>query len=340
MKTIFAKKLGRLVILGALTAILSQGALAQEIKKARLGHAYNVGHPVTTSMDKFAADVAKATNNKVRIQVFSGSTLGGEDKMWQAVQSGTQEFAFAGSAPLTGKIKEYQIFDFPFLFNNADEVYAVLNGPVGQKMLAKTDPLKMVGLAWAHIGFRNLTNNKRPVVKADDIAGLKVRVMQNPVALDAWKAFGANAVPMSFSEVFVALETGALDAQENPLGHITTFKLHEVQKYLTITNHVETPGLFAVSKKFWDTLTPAERDAIKIVTADTMKTFAKLTAEADASLLNEVKKFGMQISVMPPAEIVKMQEKSKPVIEKYTASIGSDFVTEFTGEIRKARSGK
>ncbi|WP_207457552.1 TRAP transporter substrate-binding protein [Azospirillum sp. SYSU D00513] len=324
----------------AAIALMSGGAFAQETRTAKLGHAHPMEHAQAKAMIQFAQDVEAATNKRVKINVFHSASLGGDDKQLQAVQTGVQEFYIGALAPLAGKIQDVRIFDFPFMFNNLREVEYVFNGPVGRKILDKLEPMGMVGLGWSHAGFRELSNRQRPVTKAEDIAGLKVRVMQNPVALETWKALGANAVPMSFSEVFTALETGSLDGQENPLQHMHANKMFEVQKYVTLTNHVYTPVTLLASKKFWDQLTPADQDAVRKAAAGALALQNKLIAEGDDKAIAELKKEGMTLTEMPPEEIAKLQAKVQPVVEKYTKEIGPEFVNEFRAEIEKARKAQ
>lgn len=325
----------------ALTLGLSSSAVMAQTKVAKLGHAMPSTHPQATAMNKFADLVKQYTQNRVNVQTFDSAQFGGDDKMLQAVQTGTQEFYIGSLAPLSGRVKEVQIFDFPFMFDNIKEVHSVFGGAMGQKILDKLAPTNMVGLAWSETGFRNLSNNKRRVLKADDISGLKVRVMQNPVALDTWKTLGANAVSMSFSEVFTALETKALDAQENPLLHMYTNKMYEVQKYITITNHVYSPVALVVSKKFYDSLTPADQAAVKKAAVEACKYQDEMMDKGEEQTMANLKKEGMTIDTLPPAELAKLKAKTQPVIEKYTATIGEPFVKEFYAAIEQARkSGK
>ncbi|PWK76707.1 TRAP transporter substrate-binding protein [Aminobacter sp. AP02] len=320
-----------------LAAAAGLASLVAPATAARLGHGMPAEHPQAVAMKKFAEDVAKATENRVEIQVFDGGILGGDDKMLQATQSGTLELYVGGVAPLSGKIKEVQIFDFPFMFANREEASAVLNGPVGRKMLDRMSEIGLTGLAWSEFGFRNLTNSVKPIKSVDDISGLKLRVMQNPVALDTWKTLGANAVTMSFSEVFSALETKALDGQENPLAHIYANRIYEVQKYITLTNHVYSPVAIVASKTWFDALPEADRNAVMTAAADASAYQAKLIAENDGKITDQLKETGIEIDTMPEAELAKMREMVKPVVEKYTASVGADFVQEFTVAIEAAR---
>ena len=320
-----------------LAAAVGLTSLVAPATAARLGHGMPTEHPQAVAMKKFAEDVAKATENRVEIQVFDGGILGGDDKMLQATQSGTLELYVGGVAPLSGKIKEVQIFDFPFVFDNREEAGAVLNGPVGRKMLDRMSEIGLTGLAWSEFGFRNLTNSVTPIKSVGDISGLKLRVMQNPVALDTWKALGANAVTMSFSEVFSALETKALDGQENPLAHIYANRIYEVQKYVTMTNHVYSPVAIVASKNWFESLAEADRNAVMMAAADASAYQAKLIAENEGKITDQLKETGIEIDTMPEAELAKMREIVKPVVEKYTASVGTDFVQEFMAAVEAAR---
>lgn len=320
-----------------LAAAVSLASLAGQAMAARLGHGMPAEHPQAVALKKFAEDVAKATENRVEIQVFDSGILGGDDKMLQATQSGTLELYVGGVAPLSGRIKEVQIFDFPFMFANREEAAAVLNGPVGRKMLDRMSEIGLTGLAWSEFGFRNLTNGVHPVKSVDDISGLKLRVMQNPVALDTWKALGANAVTMSFSEVFSALETKALDGQENPLAHIYANRIYEVQKYITLTNHVYSPVAIVASKTWFEGLSEADRNAVMAAAADASAYQAKLIAENDGKITEKLKETGIEIDAMPEAELAKMREIVKPVVEKYTEAVGAEFVNEFLAALEAAR---
>lgn len=320
-----------------LAAAVSLASLVAPATAARLGHGMPAEHPQALAMKKFAEDVAKSTENRVEIQVFDGGILGGDDKMLQATQSGTLELYVGGVAPLSGKIKEVQIFDFPFMFANREEAGAVLNGPVGRKMLDRMSEIGLTGLAWSEFGFRNLTNSVKPIKTVDDISGLKLRVMQNPVALDTWKALGANAVTMSFSEVFSALETKALDGQENPLAHIYANRIYEVQKYVTMTNHVYSPVAIVASKTWFESLPEVDRNAVMTAAADASAYQAKLIAENEGKITDQLKETGIEIDTMPEAELAKMREIVKPVVEKYTTSVGAEFVQEFMAAVEAAR---
>ena len=247
-----SRVLKQLVVVTALSAFAAGSALAAVMGK--VGHAMPESHPQAQAMNKFVELAAKYTNNNVQLKAFHGAVLGSDEKQLQGVQAGTQEFYIGTLAPLSTRIKEVQVWDLPFMFANTKEVYALLDGESSKKIFQKLDGTGLHGLMWTGMGFRNLSNSKRPVTKLEDLDGIKLRVMQNEVYLDSFKLMGANAIPLPFSELFSALETKTVDGQENPYNTILSSKFYEVQKYLSVTNHVYSPWIMTVSKKWWDQL--------------------------------------------------------------------------------------
>ncbi|WP_230312549.1 TRAP transporter substrate-binding protein [Paracoccus lichenicola] len=326
------------VAVAALLAATAGGALAQDIK-AKLGHAMPQEHPQAQALNRFAELAGQYTDGRVEVNVYHGSMLGGDDKMLQSTQSGTQELFYGSPAPLAGKVKEVQIFDFPFLFNDMKEVDAVTQGPVGDRIFEIMKDHHLVGLAWGETGFRQLSNNRHPVETAEDIKGLKIRVMQNQVALDTWQALGANALPMSYAEVFTALETGALDGQENPYVHMYANKIFEVQDYGTTTNHVYTPCMLLASDEFWAKLSPEDQAALVKAGKESMAYLRELMEKSNADVVARLAEEGMEVKPMPEAEMAKLREAVKPVIEKYKPVVGAELVDEVMATIQKVRAG-
>lgn len=324
----------------AYVAMAAIGGTAWAEVNAKLGHFMPESYAQGVAMNKFAELVQKYTSNNVIIKVYHGGVLGSDDKMMQAVQSGTQEFYIGVLTPLSSRVKEIQIWDLPFMFANNKEAYAVLDGPSAKAIFDKCEAAGVVGLAWTGLGFRNLSNSKRPINSAADISGLKIRVMNTPVALDTWKAVGANPTPMAISEVFTALETKAIDGQENPLQNIYANKFHEVQKYISLTNHVYTPSALVVSKKFWDTLSAADKAAVKKAATEAGQYQRELLDSGEKDIIAKFQAAGVQVSAVPPAELAKVRESVKPVVAKYTPQIGEDYVKGFYAEIDKARAAK
>jgi len=333
-KSLFKK----IVVAGVLSALLSGSALAAVT--AKLGHAMPESHPQAVAMNKFTELAAKYTNNNVQIKAFHSATLGSDEKMLQAVQAGTQEFYIGTLAPFSTRVKEVQVWDLPFMFANTKEVYALLDGASSKKIFQMIEPTGVHGLMWTGMGFRNLSNSKHPVTKLEDISGLKIRVMANPVALDTWKTLGANAVPMAFSEVFTALEIKAIDGQENPLVHMYSNKMQEVQKYISLSNHVYTPVALVVSKKFWDGLSDADKQGVQKAADEAKLLQRQLLDEGDKEVIGKFGAAGVKVDAIPPADLAKIQEKVKPVVAKFAPQIGEEFIKEFYAEIDKARAAK
>ncbi len=323
----------------AMALLFGAGHALAEVK-AKIGHAMPESHPQAAAMNKFTELASTYTGGNVKVQAFHGAVLGSDEKQLQAVQAGTQELYIGTLAPLSTRVKEVQVWDLPFLFQNEKEVYAVLDGASSKKIFASIEPSGLVGLTWTGMGFRNLSNSKRSVNKLEDVSGLKVRVMANPVALETWKTIGANAVPMAFSEVFPALETKALDGQENPLVHMFSNKMQEVQKFISVTNHVYTPVALVASKKFWDTLSASDKAGVQKAAVEAGLLQRKLLEEGDVDVVKKFAAAGVTVNNVSNAELARIQDRVKPVIAKFAPIIGEDFVNGFLAEISKARAAK
>jgi tripartite ATP-independent transporter DctP family solute receptor len=285
----------------------------------------------------FADDLAKRTGNKLKARGFGNASLGSDTQMQNALIGGAQEMMVGSTATLVGIVKDFGVYDLPFLFNNEKEADAVLDGPFGQKLVAKLQEKGLVGLVYWENGFRNLTNTKRPVAKMEDMQGIKLRVMQNPVYIDMFNSFGANAVPLPFSELFTALETKTVDGQENPVNTIQSSKFYEVQKYLSITKHVYSPWIVLASKKWWDGLSADEQKAINEAAAASRDFERKDSREASVKAIDFLKEKGMQVSVVSDTELARMREKAKPAFDKFAAEGGADVIKELQAEIAKVR---
>jgi tripartite ATP-independent transporter DctP family solute receptor len=323
---------------GGSTATSAQPAASgiQE-RTIKAGIGLNEDHPEGQGLKKFAELVSQKSGGKWKVQPFYAAQLGDDKKMTEALQGGLQEITIPSTSPLVGMIKEFGIFDFPFVFNNEKEAHAVLDGPVGKKLLEKLPEHNLIGLGYWENGFRNLTNSKHPVAKPDDFKGLKIRTMQNQVHLEAFQALGANPTPMAFSEVFSALESKTVDGQENPLATIKSNKFNEVQDYLSVTKHVYTPFVFLVSKKFWDKLSTEEQKILQEAAVEAGTYQRELNRAENQKALEELKAAGMQVNEVSKEEMANMQAIIKPVIDKFAKEIGEDLVKEMYDQVMKAR---
>jgi tripartite ATP-independent transporter DctP family solute receptor len=333
------KNLTRRALAIGLAALLPlSAAVAQDIKERTFKFALQnpKGHPLEQGATKFSELVAAKSGGKMKVNVFPGGTLGGDAANVSALQGGTIEFVMLNSGILASQVKDFEVYDFPFMFASAKEADAVVDGPFGQKMHAKLLDKGIVGLAYTELGFRQMTNSKKAINAVDDIAGLKLRVIPNAINVDWVKALGANPTPLAFPELYAALEQKAVDGQENPLSVIQANKFFEVQKFLTLTNHQYNPQSLIFSKKVWDTLSPAEQKILQDSAAEASKFQRQVNREAAAGQLDALKKAGMQVSEFSPAEQAKLREKLKPVIDKHGAAIAAT-VAELQAELAKQR---
>jgi TRAP-type transport system periplasmic protein len=297
-------------------------------------------HPHSLGAERFAEIVGKKSGGKMTVKVYPGGTLGGDAAVISSLQGGTVDATIVSPGLLVGLVKEFVVLDLPFLFGSEKESDAVLDGPIGKKLIDKLPEKGLIGLAYWDHGFRNLTNSRRPVAKLEDIQGLKIRVIQIPIFIDMFNALGANAVPMAFTELYTALETKTVDGQENPNATVESSKFYEVQKYLSTTRHVYNPLVFIFSKKIWDQLSADERNIVQEA-ANEAKTYErKVSREMNDKAVETVKSKGMTVTEISPQETARMREKVKPVTDKYTKQAGEDLVKELYAEVEKARGKK
>ncbi|HEV7877192.1 DctP family TRAP transporter solute-binding subunit, partial [Bradyrhizobium sp.] len=236
----------------ATLAVFAGPAEAQNVqdRTIRWGHLNNTDHPVSKGVQKFTEIVAAKSGGKLKVKEYPANQLGSEMQQQSALRAGTQEMQSPATTSLVGIVKDYGLIDFPFIVSTPQQADALLDGPAGSALLAKLPEKGLVGLGYWDLGFRNVTNSRRPITRGEDLDGIKIRVIPNPVYLETFKAFNANPVPMSFSELYTALETRTVDGQENPFSVILSNKFYEVQKYLSVTNHTYSTNIILISKKF------------------------------------------------------------------------------------------
>jgi len=335
----------RQLTLAAAVALATLGsglAQAQDIKNRiiRFGYGLNEISNQGRATKVFAEEVEKASGGKMKIRAIGAAALGSDVQMQQALIGGAQEMMVGSTATLVGITKEMAIWDTPFLFNSGKEADAVLDGPVGQKVMDKLQEKGLVGLVYWENGFRNLTNNKRAVTKLEDMDGIKLRVMQNNVFIDSFKTLGANAVPLPFSELFTALETKTVDGQENPYNTILSSKFYEVQKYLTVTNHVYSPWIVLVSKKYWDGLSKDEQKVL-LDAAKKSRDFERKDTRAEADkALADLRSKGMEVNELSSTEAGRMRDKLGAINTSIAANVGESLWKEVQDAVAQARTAK
>lgn len=306
----------------AAVAVLPLAAQAQTALK--LGHPQSATSAFHAGAVVFAEEVARRTNGRYKVEVFASGALGGEREMVESVQLGTLDFVVTSTGPVGNFVPDTLITDIPFLFRDYDHARRVLDGPIGQDILAKFPAKGMVGLAWAENGFRHLTNNKREVHAPADMKGLKVRTMENPVHMTAFRTLGALPTPMAFPEVFTALQQGTVDGQENPIPVIVSSKFGQVQKNLTLTGHVYSPALIITSTAFFNKLSDADKAAFREAAKVGAQAMRKRVNEIEANGVAELR--GQGVVVVAEVDKAQFQAALAPAYAEYAKRFGADAI--------------
>jgi tripartite ATP-independent transporter DctP family solute receptor len=333
-----AAALATALLLATPPAAVAQGSL--QPREIRFGYSLKEDSNQGRAVRFFAEQVEKASAGKLKIRPYGSAQLGTDVQMQGALQANKQELMVGSTATLVGLTKEMALWDTPFLFSNAQEADALLDGPIGQKIMERLQDKGLVGLAYWENGFRNLTNNKRPVLRMEDLDGLKLRVMQNNIFIDTFKKLGVDAVPMAFSDLFGALQSSAVDGQENPYNTILSSRFYEVQKYLTITNHVYSPWIILASKKWWDQLSKDEQKVL-VDAARASRDFERKDSRSEgAQALADLKSKGMHINELPPSEAYRMRNKLTKVYFTIGTNVGMPLWIETQNELMNLRTRK
>lgn len=327
-----------LALAAALLTALA-GPVSAQVKEHvfKIGTGLSEDHPQAMALKHFGEQLAAKSGGKLSARVYASGSLGNDVSMTSALRGGTLEMTIPDSSTLVTLVKPFGVLNLPLTFNNEQEADAVLDGPFGQKLLAKLPEKGLIGLGFWENGFRHVTNSRRPINKADDLSGLKLRVIQSPLFLDTFSALGANATPMPFTELYSAMEQAAVDGQENPPATILASKFYEVQKHLVLSRHMYSAWVLLMSKKTWDGLSADEQkivsDAAREATLYERKTIRAFSNTA----LADLKKAGMQVTELPAAEQAKMRTKLQPVLAKFSKEFGEDTTAEMNSELAKAR---
>ncbi|MDI6823668.1 MAG: TRAP transporter substrate-binding protein [Bacillota bacterium] len=273
-------------------------------------HIYNQG------ARRFAELIKERTGGRIEITVYPEGQLGkGERELLEAVQQGTIDLYLGSSAPVAGFSPSIMALDLPFLFRDYQHVDKVLDGAIGRKLLDELEKAGFKGLAFWENGFRNLTNSRRPVRTPEDVKGIKIRTMENPVHIAAWKAAGANPQPMAWGEVFGALQQGVIDAQENPVAVIHSHKLNEVQKYLSLTRHIYAAAPLIMSLKRWQEMPQADQELFLKTALEVAAYERSLGRDSEERMLQELEQRGMQ--VIREVDTAAWQKAMQPVYDEH-----------------------
>lgn len=325
------KLISTVAILVGCTAATAQ---IQE-RTLRFGNVVQADAPLAIGMQKFADIVAAKSGGKIKVQVIGGGSLGSESQQLSSVQGGVLDMTLPSATIMGTVVKDFTMLDFPFSIKKEEQVDALVDGVWGKAAMAKLPEKGLIGLGFWETGFRQFTNSRKPIVNIEDLKGLKLRVIPNPMFIDSFSALGTNPVPMAFTELFGALESKAMDAQENPFAVIYTSKFYEVQKFLSVTNHVYTANPVVISKKTWDKLSVEEKTLLQDAVTEGGLFQRKLSRETAKKFRQDLISKGMQINDVPAATLSKMQDLTKATIEKFSATYDPTLVNLYRTEMTR-----
>lgn len=319
-------RLTRRTALACLVAstFIANSALAQAPREIKIGYALAINSHYGAGAQAFASHVESATTGALKFRQFPSSALGGERETVEGVQLGTVEAAIVSTGVLSNFVPEVGVTDIPFLFRNTQHARAVLDGPVGQELLARFRARGLVALAWGEQGFRHVTNSKHAVSKPHDLKGLKLRTMENPVHITAFRALGAAPTPMAWPEVITALQQGTIDGQENPLSVIVSAKLAAVQKHLALTSHVYSPAVLLVSPKLWASLSEEQKVAVAAGAKEGARAMRNFVDETERKAVEDLRGQGMLVTEV--SDKAPFQSALASVYKEYQAKYGKDVM--------------
>jgi tripartite ATP-independent transporter DctP family solute receptor len=305
-----------------LASIAFAPAIAQTTLKMNISLSQNSHYGV--AIDTFAREVEARTAGRYKVHNFYSGALGAERESIEAIQLGTLDLTVTSTGPVPNFVPDISILDIPFLFRDYGHARAVLDGPIGQDLLAKFPAKGIQALAWGENGFRHMTNSKRPVNAPDDLKGLKMRTMENPVHIQAYKAFGIVPTPMAFTEVFTALQQGTVDGQENPVSVITSARLDQVQKYMTMTGHVYSPALILMNKAQWEKLSAADKRAFADAAKEAVKANRARIDDDERKAVADLRGKGM--AIVENIDKAKFQSTLGPTYAEFGKRFGQENI--------------
>lgn len=276
-------------------------------------------YPTTQAAYKFAELVEQKTDGRIHIDVYHGGQLGDEKAVIEQLQFGAVDFSRVSISPLSEFDKSLNVLQLPYIYKDADQMWRVLDGAIGDKFLAAMEKNNLVGLSWYDAGARNFYNSKRPVTKLEDLKGLKIRVQESKLMMGMVSALGANATPMAYGEVYSGLQTGVIDGAENNWPSYDSVSHYEVAKYYVLDGHTRSPEMQLVAKSTWDKLSDADKAIIKECAYESAKLERELWAAKEKASEDKVRAAGCTITELEPGEKEKFQAAMAPLYAEFGA---------------------
>lgn len=325
-------------MLAALVAMPGQSQAEIREMRLRAGTSQSDQHPDYLGLKKLAEIVSEKSDGKIKITVAPGATLGTDVQMQANLQAGTQDIMTGSPVTMAGQIPEVSILDLPFVLRSTDEYDNIMDGPVGDRLNELMAAKGWIGLGFTSNGFRQTSSETKPITRWEDFQGLKIRAIQNPMYLELFSVLGANPTPLPVSEIYTALETGTVDAQENPLPQIVFMRLFEVQKYLSLTNHSLNSVVMLIGKPSWEKLNDEEKKIISDASREVTLFKRELVKLKTNDWLQTVKDAGVTVNEVTADERDRFAEKTKPVVEKFSGQLGKEFSELYFAEVKKVQA--
>ena len=324
------RKLGCLLVSLLVIAVLLGGSSPVHAAGdviIRLAHVLPESHASHIALvEVFKKQIEEGTNGKVTVELYPNGQLGADRQAIEAVSLGTLEMTMATGALLPSYDGKFAVLDLPFIFSSHEAARNALDGELGEALNKLFEPHHMYNLAWCEGGFRNITNSRQPVYGPSDVKGMKIRTMENPYHVAAFKSYGANPTPMAFSELYTALQQKTVDAQENPVSIIHAAKFYEVQKYCSLTGHVYGTVPIYVNKEFFDSLPDEYKDVISKAAQATKDRQRNEAYSQDTGYIEELKASGMEVNDLTSEQKAEFRKAAQPVYDEYVKKFGTELV--------------
>lgn len=279
-------------------------------------------------VEVFKPMVEEKSGGRIKVELYPASQLGDDVKLIEQLRSGSLESAIPVPSPIVGLVPELAILDIPFLFSSNQVADKVLDGEIGKKLDARLAEKGLINLGWGELGFRHVTNAKRDIRTPEDLKGLKIRTQENTIHIATWKALGVNATPMPVSEVFTAIQQGAIDGQENPVSAFYGWKIHEVNKHITLTGHVYSPNTVLVSKKIWDTYDQDTKNILMEAGKASAKRSREIARSQESAMLKEMINGGCTVIELTAEQKAQFQDATKSVWPMVEEKVGKELFAE------------
>ncbi len=305
---------------------------SEDAKVIKFASVAAADQPISLGADRFGELVEEKTNGSIVVENYTDGVLGGDMEVLEGLRAGTIEATNISTGPISSLSPRFAVFDLPFLFEDEETAFEVLDGPIGEELLEDLSDIDMVGLGYWDNGFRYLTNNVREVKNVEDVKGLDIRLMEVPLHLDAWEQLGANPTPMSFTELFSALESGVVDGQEGTYPNMRYNQFYDVQEYFTDTGHIYSPSVMLISSSFWDELTEDEQQALREA-SDEARDYQRELAKEDNEESHRVMAENMQMTELTPEARQGFVDALAPIYEQYRDEIGPDLIDDVLNAI-------